>query len=171
MVTFARKVVLVVQDICQKIAMKAEIGGRFGLMAVSYDEARHSLRIKSHARCSSAWQVVRKSWAERAYSNDTSLDIEKEAQTLDNRMLEEAEYLYDQVQAGRTYRAIAHDSFMHGQFARDSFLQSIVKASKGGGKTASKDSKDKDRYLPWQKSSKAAGKGQKRKLEETQHRY
>ena len=44
-------------------------------------------------------ELVRKSWSERAHNNDASLDIAKEAASINKDILLEAEAKYDEIEA------------------------------------------------------------------------
>ena len=68
------------QNTCHKVAALKQAEGKKQWIAIIYDE------------------TVRKSWSNRAYSNDTTLQIEKEADAVNQVLLEHTLVKYDSIE-------------------------------------------------------------------------
>ena len=77
--------ICVIQNTCHKVAALKHAEGKKQWIAIVYDE------------------IVRKSWSNRAYSNDTTLQIEKEADTVNQVLLEHTLVKYDSIEKAFTY--------------------------------------------------------------------
>ena len=70
----------IAQNTCHKVAALKHAEGKKQWISICYDEC------------------VRKSWSQRAYSNDPSLDIAVEADKVNQSLLEQAVVKYDSIE-------------------------------------------------------------------------